>query len=202
MTEQMLGNYKILEKIGSGGMGDVFRGLDVMLEREVAIKSLRPELSQREDLIARFRSEAVAMGRLSHPNIATVYNFLYQDGQYFLIMEFVRGKTLAALLEQRGPMPYTGALPLLCGVLDGLEHAHRFGIVHRDIKPANIMITPSGLKLMDFGIARILHRPGKPVRPHGRHPGIHVAGTHPGPGHRCPDRHLFRGHRGLRAADR
>jgi len=158
MTEQMIGNYKILEKIGSGGMGDVFRGLDVMLEREVAIKSLRPELSQREDLIARFRSEAVAMGRLSHPNIATVYNFLFQDGQYFLVMEFVRGQTLAALLEQRGPMPYTEALPLLCGVLDGLEHAHRFGIVHRDIKPANIMITPSGLKLMDFGIARILQQ--------------------------------------------
>lgn len=158
MTEQLIGNYKILAKIGSGGMGDVFLGLDVMLEREVAIKSLRPELSQREDLIARFRSEAVAMGRLSHPNIATVYNFLYQDGQYFLIMEFVRGQTLDKILEQRGPMPHTEALPLLCSVLDGLEHAHRNGIVHRDIKPSNIMLTPSGLKLMDFGIARILQQ--------------------------------------------
>lgn len=154
----MIGNYKILEKIGSGGMGDVFRGLDVMLEREVAIKSLRPELSQREDLINRFRSEAVAMGRLSHPNIATVYNFLYQGGQYFLVMEFVRGQTLDKLLEARGAMNYAEALPYLCAVLDGLEHAHRYGIVHRDIKPSNIMLTPSGLKLMDFGIARILQQ--------------------------------------------
>lgn len=158
MTEQIVGNYKLLEKIGSGGMGDVFRGLDVMLEREVAIKSLRPELSQREDLIARFRSEAVAMGRLSHPNIATVYNFLYQDGQYFLVMEFVRGQPLDKLLAQRGSMTFAEAQPLLCGVLDGLEHAHRLGIVHRDIKPANIMITPSGPKIMDFGIARILQQ--------------------------------------------
>lgn len=158
MTEQTIGNYKILEKIGSGGMGDVFRGLDVMLEREVAIKSLRPELSQREDLINRFRSEAVAMGRLSHPNIATVYNFLYQGGQYFLVMEFVRGQTLDTILEQNGPMPYTEVLPLLCTLLDGLEHAHRLGIVHRDIKPANIMMTPAGPKLMDFGIARILQQ--------------------------------------------
>ena len=158
MNEQMIGNYKILEKIGSGGMGDVFRGLDVMLEREVAIKSLRPELSQREDLINRFRSEAVAMGRLSHPNIATVYNFLYQGGQYFLVMEFVRGQTLDKILEQHGPMEYTEVLPLLCTVLDGLEHAHRVGIVHRDIKPSNIMMTPAGPKLMDFGIARILQQ--------------------------------------------
>lgn len=156
MNEQIIGNYRILEKIGSGGMGDVFRGLDVMLEREVAIKSLRPELSQREDLIGRFRGEAVAMGRLSHPNIATVYNFLLHEGQYYLVLEFVRGQPLDRILEQRGAMGYIDVLPLLCAVLDGLEHAHRLGIVHRDIKPANIMITPSGPKIMDFGIARIL----------------------------------------------
>lgn len=158
MPEQMIGNYQILERIGTGGMGDVYRGLDVMLEREVAIKSLRPELSQREDLIARFRSEAVAMGRLNHPNIAMVHNFLFQDNQYFLIMEYVRGQTLDKILEQRGAMAYLEAIPLLAQVLDGLEHAHRQGIVHRDIKPSNIMITPTGPKLMDFGIARILQQ--------------------------------------------
>lgn len=158
MPEQLLGSYKIIEKIGSGGMGDVFRGFDVMLERDVAIKSLRPELGQREDLIARFRSEAVAMGRLNHQNIATVYNFMYQDGQYFLVMEFVPGQPLNKILEERGSLPVAEALPLLRNILKGLEHAHQFGIIHRDIKPANIMITHSGLKLMDFGIARILQQ--------------------------------------------
>jgi serine/threonine protein kinase len=158
MHDQMIGNYKIIEKIGSGGMGDVFRGFDVMLEREVAIKSLRPELNQREDLIARFRTEAVAMGRLNHPNIATIYNFMYQDVQYFLVMEFVPGQPLNKIIEQSGSISVTEALPLLCNILKGLEHAHQFGIVHRDIKPANVMITPSGLKLMDFGIARILQQ--------------------------------------------
>lgn len=158
MYEQMIGNYKIIEQIGSGGMGDVFRGFDVMLEREVAIKSLRPELSQREDLIARFRSEAVAMGRLNHPNVATIYNFMYQDGQYFLVMEFVPGEPLNKILEQHGKVTVDEAIPLLCNILKGLEHAHQFSIVHRDIKPANVMLTNSGLKLMDFGIARILQQ--------------------------------------------
>ena len=157
MIEQ-IGNYKVLERIGIGGMGDVYRGMDVMLEREVAIKLLRPELNQREDLINRFRSEAVAMGRLSHPNIAMVYNFLFENGQYFLVMEFVRGNTLDILIQQRGALPYNEAIPLLCMILDGLEHAHKSSIVHRDIKPSNIMLTDDGLKLMDFGIARILQQ--------------------------------------------
>ncbi len=158
MNEQLIGNYRILEKIGSGGMGDVFRGFDVMLEREVAIKSLRPEWIAREDVIDRFRREAVAMGKLSHPNIATVYNFLLHEGKYYLILEFVRGQPLDKILEQRGPLDYTEVLTLLGFVLDGLAHAHEGGIVHRDIKPGNIMVTASGPKIMDFGIARILEQ--------------------------------------------
>jgi serine/threonine-protein kinase len=159
MDEQAIGNYKILEKIGEGGMGEVFRGLDTMLEREVAIKSLRPELSRREDIVTRFRSEAVALGRLNHPNIAMVYNFLLHGDQYYMVLEFVRGETLDKVIARRGPLPWQECVPLLCQALEGLEHAHRLGVVHRDIKPSNLMITPSGaVKLMDFGIARILQR--------------------------------------------
>ena len=159
MVDQVIGNYKILEKIGEGGMGEVFRGLDTMLEREVAIKSLRPELSKREDIVTRFRSEAVAQGRLNHPNIAMVYNFLLHGDQYYMVLEFVRGETLDKVISRRGLMPWQECVPVLCQALAGLEHAHRLGVVHRDIKPSNLMITPSGsVKLMDFGIARILQR--------------------------------------------
>ncbi len=159
MYDQVIGNYRILEKIGEGGMGEVFRGLDTMLEREVAIKSLRPELSKREDIVTRFRSEAVALGRLNHPNIAMVYNFLLHGDQYYMVLEFVRGETLDKVISRRGPIPWQECVSILCQALDGLEHAHRLGVVHRDIKPSNLMITPSGsVKLMDFGIARILQR--------------------------------------------
>ncbi|MDR3566913.1 MAG: serine/threonine-protein kinase [Syntrophobacteraceae bacterium] len=159
MVDQVIGNYKILEKIGEGGMGEVFRGLDTMLEREVAIKSLRPELSRREDIVTRFRSEAVALGRLNHPNIAMVYNFLLHGDQYYMVLEFARGQTLDTVIARRGAIPWRECIPILCQALEGLEHAHRLGVVHRDIKPSNLMLTSSQtVKLMDFGIARILQR--------------------------------------------
>ncbi len=159
MERTIGGNFRITEKLGEGGMGEVFKGFDTMLEREVAIKSLRPELSSRTDVVERFRTEAIALGRLNNSHIATVYSFLRDADQWFLVLEFVRGETLDKIVARRGAMPWQEAVRLICQALDGLEHAHRLGVVHRDIKPSNMIIGPAGtLKLMDFGIARLLER--------------------------------------------
>jgi eukaryotic-like serine/threonine-protein kinase len=157
MIGNLVGSYKITDKIGEGGMGAVFRGIDVMLEREVAVKMLRPELSQQPNIVERFRSEAVTLAKLNHPNIATLYSFVRQGDDFFMVMEFVRGETLDDLIRRSGAMPVNKAIGLLCQALEGIDHAHRMGIVHRDVKPANMMMTESGtLKVMDFGIARVL----------------------------------------------
>lgn len=150
-------NYKIVAKLGEGGMGAVYKGVDMMLEREVAIKALRPELASQTQVVERFRSEAVTLAKLNHPNIATLFNFFRQGDEFYMVLEFVRGVTLDNLIAQRGALPVNQAVPLFCKVLDGIDHAHEMGIVHRDIKPANMMLTDKGaLKVLDFGIARIL----------------------------------------------
>jgi len=156
MIGHTVGSYKITEKIGEGGMGAVFKGIDVMLDREVAIKMLRPELARQTQLAERFRSEAVTLARLNHPNIATLYSFLRQNDDYFMVMEYVRGETLEQIMR-RGPMNCDQAVTLFCHALEGMEYAHGMNIIHRDIKPANLMMTERGsIKLMDFGIARVL----------------------------------------------
>lgn len=157
MIGNLVGNYKITDKIGEGGMGAVFRGIDIMLEREVAIKMLRPELSSQPNIVERFRSEAITLAKLNHPNIATLYSFVRQGDDFFMVMEFVRGDTLDVVIRRYGAMSCDRAIRLLCQALEGIDHAHRMGIVHRDIKPANMMFTENGtLKVMDFGIARVL----------------------------------------------
>ncbi|HSB08165.1 MAG TPA: protein kinase [Blastocatellia bacterium] len=157
MIGSLVGNYKITEKIGEGGMGAVFRGIDIMLEREVAIKMLRPELSSQPNIVERFRSEAVTLAKLNHPNIATLYSFVRHGDDFFMVMEFVRGDTLDAVIRKSGAMNCDRAIRLFCQALEGIDHAHRMGIIHRDIKPANMMLTETGtLKVMDFGIARVL----------------------------------------------
>ncbi len=157
MIGNVVGSYKITEKIGEGGMGAVFKGIDLMLEREVAIKMLRPELASQPQVVERFRSEAVTLAKLNHPNIATLFSFLRQGEDFFMVMEFVRGETLDSLIRRSGAMPCDRAIALLSQALDGIDHAHRMGIIHRDIKPANMMLTETGtLKVMDFGIARVL----------------------------------------------
>jgi eukaryotic-like serine/threonine-protein kinase len=154
---ERIDNYKIVEKIGEGGMGDVYKGIDTMLEREVAIKMLRPELSRREDIVERFRSEAIALGRLNHSHIATVYNFGRVDDQYYMAMEFVSGETLDSIIQQHGRLPWRDAVQYAIQALEGLAHAHQSNVIHRDIKPANIIVNgKKTLKLLDFGIARIL----------------------------------------------
>jgi serine/threonine-protein kinase len=156
MIGHTVGSYKITEKIGEGGMGAVFKGIDVMLDREVAIKMLRPELARQAQLAERFRSEAVTLAKLNHPNIATLYSFLRQNDDYFMVMEYVRGETLEQIMR-RGPMNCDQSVTLFCHALEGMEYAHGMNIIHRDIKPANLMMTERGsIKLMDFGIARVL----------------------------------------------
>ncbi|HKS41773.1 MAG TPA: protein kinase [Blastocatellia bacterium] len=157
MIGEVLGSYKIVEKIGEGGMGAVYRGFDEMLEREVAIKMLRPELASQPEVVERFRTEAITLAKLNHPNIATLYSFLRNGEDYFMVMEFVRGDTLDDVIRKFGAMSVERAVPLFCQALEGIDHAHRMGIVHRDLKPANVMLTDtSSIKVMDFGIARVL----------------------------------------------
>lgn len=156
MIGRTVGTYQILEQIGEGGMGTVYKGVDQMLERTVAIKVLRAELAREPRIVERFRSEAITLARLNHPNVATLYSFLREGDDFFMVMEYVPGETLEDLLK-KGPMPVAAAVPLFCQALDGIAHAHALGIVHRDLKPANVMRTPECVvKVMDFGIARVL----------------------------------------------
>jgi serine/threonine protein kinase len=157
MIGSVVGNYKIIDKIGEGGMGSVFKGVDLMLEREVAIKMLRPELAQQPNVVERFRTEAVTLAKLNHPNVATLHSFFRQGVDFFMVMEFVRGETLDHVIRTRGAMPCDQAIQLIGMALEGIDHAHKMGIIHRDIKPANMMLTETGsIKVMDFGIARVL----------------------------------------------
>ena len=155
MVGQNIGKYRVLDRVGRGGMGTVFRALDETLSREVAIKILNAELNDPE-VARRFRAEAVTVARLNHPGIATIYELFQHDGQWLMVMEFVRGETLEHMVERLGPLSPQRAADLCMQGLAALSHAHRMGVVHRDLKPANIMITESGaVKIMDFGIARV-----------------------------------------------
>jgi eukaryotic-like serine/threonine-protein kinase len=150
-------NYRIVEKIGEGGMGAVYRAVDQMLERDVALKAIRPELSREPEIIERFRAEARTLARITHPAIATIYSFFYEGEELFLAMEFVRGRPLSRVLANDGPIPWERTVALLGTAMDGIHVAHDAGIVHRDLKPENLMVTESGtLKVMDFGIARVM----------------------------------------------
>lgn len=157
MIGSVVGNYEIIDKIGEGGMGAVFKGVDLMLEREVAIKMLRPELARQPNVVERFRTEAVTLAKLNHSNVATLHSFFRQGEDFFMVMEFVRGRTLDDVIRAQGAMQCNQAIELFCMALEGIDHAHKMGIVHRDIKPANMMLTETGsIKVMDFGIARVL----------------------------------------------
>lgn len=157
MIGRVVGNYKIIQALGEGGVGMVYKGIDTMLDREVAIKVLRPELASQTSIVERFRSEAVTLAKLSHPNIATLYS-LFRDGQDLLmVLEFLKGETLDHTLYRRGRILTEEAIPIFCQGLEGINYAHKLGIVHRDIKPGNMMLTEEGtLKVLDFGIARLL----------------------------------------------
>ena len=156
MIGTTVGKYRILERLGRGGMGIVYKGLDETLHREVAVKVLNPDITDTE-LLKRFRSEAISLARLNHPGIATIYELHQHGDELLMIMEFVRGETLQTLSERVGPLEPPQAAHICIQILNALAHAHRAGIVHRDLKPANVMVTDNGVvKIMDFGIARML----------------------------------------------
>src|SRR5512134_3878653 len=149
--------YQLLERLGTGGMADVFRARDLMLERTVAIKVLHETYSEDQSLQNRFKQEARAAANLSHPNIVTVHDFGFDNGQLFIVMEHIPGKDLKTLLRQRGRYSVEDAIPLIVQACAGIGYAHRAGLVHCDIKPHNMIVTPDGrLKVTDFGIARAL----------------------------------------------
>ncbi len=157
MIGTQIANYRIEEKLGEGGMGVVYRAVDVNLERPVALKFLSTELNRDPGLIERFQSEAKAQANLNHTNIATLYNFINVDGNWLIAMEYVDGINLEETILRNGVMQYQDAIPLFKQALLGIGFAHRFGVIHRDIKPANIMINKHGIvKVMDFGIAKVL----------------------------------------------
>jgi serine/threonine protein kinase len=156
MLGKTIGKYRVVERIGRGGMGTVYKAIDETLNREVAVKVLNPDLGE-SAVVRRFRAEAMTLARLNHPGIATIYELFRTDDDLLMVMEFVRGETFDRMVERLGPLPPARAGSLGAQVLDALGHAHRVGIVHRDLKPANLMLSEYGaVKIMDFGIARVV----------------------------------------------
>ena len=181
-----LGPYEVLDPLGHGGMGEVYRGRDTRLNRDVAIKILPAGVTDNPTRRARFEREAQSISQLSHPNICAVYDVGEQDGTPFLVMEYIDGESLDQHLR-RGAIPWTTALPWAIQIASAIDAAHRRGIVHRDLKPANVMIGESGVKLLDFGVAKLLEGSEAAARPvddepdqraeAGRHHPLHGAGA-------------------------
>ena len=159
LVGQSLGRYHLTEKLGEGGMAIVYRGFDTRLERDVAVKVIRPEFVQFEDFLARFEREAKALAQLTHPNIVHINDFGEHDGLPYLVMDYLPGGTLKEKLN--GPMPFQKAVRILLPIARALEYAHEMKIVHRDVKPANILLTKNGQPMLtDFGLAKILETKG------------------------------------------
>lgn len=156
------GRYRLVELVGRGGMGSVYRAVHTHMQKDFAVKLLRSELSATEEALRRFENEANAVNRLAHPNCVRVTDFgRSDDGGMFLVMEYLAGRSLAALLAAEGRLPPERAVHIAAQVLDAVQHAHAAGIVHRDLKPENVMLVevdgdPDAVKILDFGIARVL----------------------------------------------
>ena len=160
-----LGAYEIVGSLGAGGMGEVYRALDTRLHRTVAIKVLASDVRSDPERRRRFHREAQAVAALSHPHIAGLHDIGEHEGTDFLVLELVEGQTLAARLAEK-PLTVPEALAYGEQIAQALDHAHRHAIVHRDLKPQNVMITKTGAKLLDFGLAR-LAKPAVDVAGHG-----------------------------------
>ncbi|NLN88195.1 MAG: protein kinase [Syntrophomonadaceae bacterium] len=149
------GRYELLDIVGEGGMSKVYRARDNILDRIVAVKILKDEFAKDRGFVERFRSEALSVARISHPNIVNVFDVGAQDGTYYIVMEYVDGHTLKHLIREQGPLTVEKAVDIAVMICDGVHHAHEKGIIHRDIKPHNILITEQGIvKVADFGIAQ------------------------------------------------
>ena len=162
------GQFQILQKIGSGGMGSVYKAAQPAMNRMVAVKILHPKLTNRKDLVSRFRREARAMSHLTHPN--TVKVFLYgdlEDGSLYIVMEYLEGRNLNQTVRKEGPLAVERAIPVLIQVCGALQEAHLQGIIHRDLKPENIFLSTNGglrdyPKVLDFGLAKVTERELRP----------------------------------------
>ena len=162
------GQFQILQKIGSGGMGSVYKAAQPAMNRMVAVKILHPKLTNRKDLVSRFRREARAMSHLTHPN--TVKVFLYgdlEDGSLYIVMEYLEGRNLNQMVRKEGPLAIERAIPVLIQVCGALQEAHLQGIIHRDLKPENIFLSTNGglrdyPKVLDFGLAKVTERELRP----------------------------------------
>src|ERR1700746_2751194 len=149
-----LGPYEIIGAIGAGGMGEVYRARDTRLERIIAIKVLPTHLADRSELRERFEREARSIASLNHPHICTLFDIGQQDGIDYLVMEYLEGETLEHRL-QKALLPIQQVLQFAIEISDALDKAHRKGVTHRDLKPGNIMLTKTGTKLLDFGLAKL-----------------------------------------------
>jgi Tol biopolymer transport system component len=191
-TGSRLGPYAILEPIGAGGMGEVYKATDTRLDRVVAIKVLPPHWAENAEMKERFEREARTIASLKHPHICVLHDIGEQDGTGFLVMEYLEGETLTRRLE-RGPLELDEALNVAIGIADALDKAHRQGVVHRDIKPSNVMLTEGWPKLLDFGLAKIRpsSHPSGHLLPEGEGHSRNVSPLPPGEGGRAkrePDR--------------
>ena len=150
--------YQIIKTLGEGGMANVYLAHDTILDRNVAVKVLRGDLANDEKFVRRFQREALSASSLSHPNIVEMYDVGEDDGQYYIVMEYVDGMTLKQVLKKRGHLSVTEVVDIMLQVTDGMAHAHDAYIIHRDIKPQNIMILSNGMiKITDFGVATALN---------------------------------------------
>ncbi|HWP92288.1 MAG TPA: serine/threonine-protein kinase [Thermodesulfobacteriota bacterium] len=157
MVGKEVGSYRLLEKIGQGGMGIVYKGIHITLEQEVAIKVLSPQFSEDPNMRKRFIKEARIQAKFSHPNVVNLLNYVEEEDEVFLIMEFVNGETLEKRLRRENALAIEEAVSISSSVLQALDFMHSKGVIHRDIKPSNIMFTESGLvKVTDFGIAKVI----------------------------------------------
>src|SRR5215469_11077336 len=155
MIGELIDHYRVLELIGRGAMGVVYKALDVNLDRTVAIKVMSAESRNDPDFVERFRQEARVQGALNHPNVALLFDYFVNDGAPVAVMEFIDGESLEQLIRRRGAIAAPEAIPIFKQALRGVAAAHRAGITHRDLKPANLMVTKDGsVKVMDFGIAK------------------------------------------------
>ncbi len=157
-----LGAYEVLEPLGAGGMGEVYRAKDTRLDRTVAIKVLPEHVAQDADLRQRFEREAKTISSLNHPNICTLHDIGSENGVDFLVMEYIEGETLAQRIARSGALPPADVLRYAIEIAEGLDIAHRHGVTHRDLKPGNIMLTKPGAKLVDFGLAKFTGRGAVP----------------------------------------
>src|SRR5260370_2843563 len=160
LAGQRIGRYRLFEQVGSGGMSVVYRGMDTGLERELAIKVVRPHLARKEDSRRRLTREAKAVAKLRHPNILEVFDFAAEDStDAYIVTEYIHGQTLAQYASEHAFDPPEVAAMLIHQVAAALGHAHQAGVIHRDLKPENVMIRNDGVvKLTDFGIAKMIDR--------------------------------------------